>query len=71
MDIRRLGTSPTRDTRTDSPSTAVLLERARREHTVARETTHRQRQRLNIGQRRVEEAERAEREAAAAMTRAE
>ena len=71
MDIRRLGTSPTRDTRTDSPSAAVLLERARRQHTVARETTHRRRQRLNFDQRRVEEAERAEREAAVALTRAE
>ena len=71
MDIRRLGTSPTWETRTDSPSAAVLLERVRREHTVARETTHRRRQRLNIGQRRVEEAERAAREAAAALTRAE
>ena len=71
LDIRRQGSSPARNTRTDSPSAAVLLERARRQHTVAQETTHRRRERLNFDLRRVEEAERAEREATAAMTRTE
>ena len=71
MDTRRLGTSPTRDTCTDPPSVTVLLERARRQPTVARETTHRRRQRHNLYQRRVDEAECAEREAAAALTRVE
>ena len=71
MDTRRLGASLTRGTRTDSPSVTVLLERPRRQHTVARETTHRRRQRLHLYQRRVDEAERAEREAAEALTRAE
>ena len=71
MDTRRLGTSPTRGPCTDSPSVTVLLERPRRQHTVARETTHRRRQRLHLYQRRVDEAERAEREAAAALTSSE
>ena len=71
MDIRRLGTSPARGTSTDSRSAAVLLERARRQHTVACETTQRRRQRLNFDQRRMEKAESAEREAAVALTRAE
>ena len=37
----------TRGPRTDSPSVTILLERARRQHTVAREATHRRRQRLH------------------------
>ena len=49
----------------------AALERTRRDHKFARETTLRRRQRLIFDQRRVEEAERAEREAAAAMTSAE
>ena len=51
-----------------SPTTVAVLERARRDHQFTRETTLRRRQRLIFDQRRVEEAER---EAAAAMTRAE
>ena len=65
----RVGTSPTR--RTDSSSVKVLLEHARRRHAVAREATLRRRQRLELNQRRVDDAERAEREASAALTRAE
>ena len=53
------------------PKAAAVLERARRDYQSARETTLRKRQRLIFDQRRVEEAERAEREATAAMTRAE
>ena len=49
----------------------VSLEQARRQHTVARETTLRRRQRLELNQRRVDDADRAEREASAALTRAE
>ena len=71
MNTRTQGSSPERDTRTGSPTAVAVLERARRHHTVARETTHRRRQRLNYDLRRVEESERAEREAAAAMTRVE
>ena len=39
MGTRRLGASPTPGPRTDSPSVTVLVDRARRRHTVARDTT--------------------------------
>ena len=65
----RVGTSPTR--RTDSSSVKVLLEHARRRHAVAREATLRRRQRLEINQRRVDDAEREDEEASAALTSAE
>ena len=55
---------------TGSPTAVAVLERARRDHKFARETTVRRRQRLIFDQRRVEEAERAERVVAAAMIRA-
>ena len=69
--LREQGSSAERDTRAGSPTAVAVLERERRDHQFARETTPRRRQRLIFDQRRVEEAERAEREAAAAMTRAE
>ena len=64
-----MGTSPPR--RTDSPSVKVRLEQVRRRHAVARETTLRRRQRLELTQRRVDDAEREEEEASAALTSAE
>ena len=69
MGTHRMGTSPSR--RTDSPSVKVRLEQARRRNTVAREKTLRRRKRLELNQRRVDDAEREEREASAALTRAE
>ena len=66
-----MGTSPTRGSRNDSPSVKVRLEEARRWRTAAHETTLRRRQRLVLNQRRVDDAEREEREASAALTRAE
>ena len=65
----RMGTSPTR--RTDSPSVKVRLEHARRRRAVARETTLRRRQRLELNQCRVVDAEREEEEASVALTSAE
>ena len=65
------GLSPERDSHAGSPTAVAVLERTRRDHKFARGTTLRRRQRLNFDQRRVEEAERAEREAAAVMARAE
>ena len=65
----RMGTSPPR--RTNSQSVNVRLEQARRREAVARETTVRRRQRLDLNQRRVDDAEREEKEASAELTRAE
>ena len=66
MGTHRMGTSPTWTT--DSPSVKVRLEQARR---CARETTLRRRQRLELYQRRVDDAERGENQASAALARAE
>ena len=63
------GHSPPR--RTDSSSAEMRLEQARRRHTAARETTLRRRQRLELNQRRVDDAERAERETSAELMSAE
>ena len=71
MNIRKQGSSAERDTRGGSPTAGAVLERARRDYESARETTLRRRQCLMFDQRRVEEAKRAEREAAAAKTIAE
>ena len=60
-----MGTSPHR--RTDY----VRLEQARRRHAAARETTLRRRRRLELNQRRVDDAERAEQETSAELTSAE
>ena len=49
----------------------MRLEQARRREAVARETTVRRRQRLELNQRRVDDAEKEEKEASAALTRAE
>ena len=49
----------------------VCLEQARRREAVARETTVRRRQRLHLNQRRVDDAEKEEKEASAELTRAE
>ena len=49
----------------------VHLTQVRRRHTVVRETTLRRRQRLELNQCRVDDAEREETEASAALTRAE
>ena len=68
--LREQGSSAERYTRAGSPTAVTVLERARRDHQFTRETTLRRRHRLIFDRRRVEEAERAEREAAAAMTRA-
>ena len=65
----RMGTSPPR--RTDSSSAKVRLEQARRRHTAARETTLRRRRRLELNQRLVDDAERAEKETSAELTSAE
>ena len=65
----RMGTSPPR--RTDSWSAKVRLEQARRWHTAGRETTLRRRRRLELNQRRVDDAERAERETSAELMSAE
>ena len=70
-DTHRPGTSPTRGPGTDSSPVLVVLEHARRQHTVACETSHRRRQRLQLNQRRVDDVDRAEREAAAVLVRAE
>ena len=64
-----MGTSPPR--RTNSQSVNLRLEQARRREAVARETTVRRRQRLELNQRRVDDAEKEEKEASAALTRAE
>ena len=69
MGTKRMVTRPSR--LTDSPSVKVRLERARRRFTVARETTLRRRQRVNVNQRRVDDAEREEKEASAPLTSAE
>ena len=52
----RMGASPPR--RTASPSVKVRLEQARRRNAVVRETTLRRHQRLELIQRRVDDAER-------------
>ena len=49
----------------------MCLEQARRREAVARETTVRRRQRLHLNQRRVDDAEKEEKEASAELTRAE
>ena len=49
----------------------VRLEQVRRRNAVARETTLRRHQRLELNQRRVDDAEREEKEASAELTRAE
>ena len=64
-----MGTSSPR--RTTPQSVNVRLEQARRREAVARETTVRRRQRLDLNQRRVVDAEREEKEASAELTRAE
>ena len=69
--LREQASSAERDTRAGSPTAVAVLERARRDHQFARETTLRRWQRDIFDQRRVEKTERAEREAAAAMTRAD
>ena len=56
--------------RTDCPSVKVRLEQARRRHTAARETSLRRRRRLELNQRRVDDAERAEQETSAELTNA-
>ena len=71
INIRKHGSSAERDTHAGPPTAVAVLEHARRDHQFARETTLRGRQRLVFDQRRVEEAERVERDAAAATTRAE
>ena len=65
----KMGTSPPR--RTKPRCVNVRLEQARRREAVARETTVRRRQRLELNQRRVDDAEKEEKEASAALTRAE
>ena len=62
-------TSPPRCT--NSQSVNVRLEQARRREAVARGTTVRRRQRLELNQRRGDDAEREEKEASAELTRAE
>ena len=57
--------------RTDCPSVKVRLEQARRRHTAARETSLRRRRRLELNQRRVDDAEREEHETSAELTSAE
>ena len=56
---------------TDSSSAEMRLEQACRRHTAARETTLRRRRRLELNQRRVDDAERAERETSAELMSAE
>ena len=68
---QRQGLSNERDNCTGSPTAVEVLERTRRAHQCARETTLRRRQRLLLEQRKVQAAERAEQEAAAAITRAQ
>ena len=65
----RMGTPPSR--RTDSSSAKMRLEQARRRRTAARETTLWRRRRLELNQRRVDDAERAEQETSAELTSAE
>ena len=64
-----MGTSSPR--RTTPQSVNVRMEQARRREAVARETTVRRRQRLELNQRRVVDAEREEKEASAELSRAE
>ena len=68
-DSPKMGTSSPR--RTTLQSENVRLEQARRREAVARETTVRRRQCLDLNQRRVVDAEREEKEASAEVTRAE
>ena len=65
----RMGTSPPR--RTNSQSVNARLEQARRRKAAARETIVRRRHRLELNQRRVDDAEREDKEASAELTRAE
>ena len=65
----RMGTPPSR--RTDSSSAKMRLEQARRRRTAARETTLWRRRRLELNQRRVDDAERAEQETSAELRSAE
>ena len=68
-DSPKMGTSSPR--RTTLQSENVRLDQVRRREAVARETTVRRRQRLELNQRRVVDAEREEKEASAELTRAE
>ena len=69
--LRDQGSSTEWENRAGSPTAVAVLECARRDLQFARETPLRRRQRLVLDQRKVEEAERAERKAAAEMNKAE